>query len=207
MCRDVCSAFARNSQAATSGFVSVICVTASATLAEWSRCHQSDAGEPQSLASTRGHRAWGNRVRGKPEPSFQAGASLACSQCLHRLPIASSLRSARRRATFPGSRCRWLSGTCAPSRGHLTRGVRSGSTFPGSWLNRIAFARPDGSTEQENPMMDVRAHVGYRLEIRNGRYKREPLLLGWISQGNTMSTKSRRVGARIGCMNRETQDD
>jgi len=47
----------------------------------------------------------------------------------------------------------------APSRGHPKRGGRSGNTFLGCWLSRAAFARPDGSTELRDPVIDRRTFL------------------------------------------------
>ena len=44
-------------------------------------------------------------------------------------------------------------------RGHPKRGARCGSTSRGSWLSRTAFARPDGSTEREDPVLDRRTFL------------------------------------------------
>jgi putative ABC transport system substrate-binding protein len=76
------------------------------------------------------------------------------------LPTSRSLARGPQTACYlPWLKVSAASGACSASRGHLTRGARSGSTFHGSWQSRIAFARADGSTEPEDAVIDRRTFL------------------------------------------------
>jgi hypothetical protein len=87
----------------------------------------------------------GRRLRIDLSPRPHVPHSLAPgSQTVRYLPwlkVSVALRYVR---TFPG---------------HPKHGARSGNTYRGCWLNRAVFARPGGSIEAENPVMNRRTFL------------------------------------------------